>query len=197
MKVELLFPLTGSDRVAVDHGHGLYGALKRGVPELEGLDGLGIHPLRGLPDGGGLLFLPLKKKHLRLRLRPEDIPVALGLAGRSVEVLGARFVLGAPQVYQMLPSERLWARTVTLHFEDSRNEAALAQLRGHLRKFVPAAVWEVRRARTTRIHGKQILGFEVLSSALTPEDSLLLQYEGIGGRRAFGCGIFVRVGERA
>ncbi len=197
MRVELLFPLTGSDTVAVDHGHGLYGALKRCVPELEKLEGFGIHTLRGLPQGGRLLFLPSRKKQLRLRLSPEQIPVALGLAGRPIEVLGARFVLGAPQVHLLQPAGNLWARMVTLHFENAGHESARAQLQKHLHDFSATADWEIRRARTIRIHGKQVLGFEVLAGGLTPEESLRLQFEGIGGRRVFGCGIFVRVGTKA
>jgi len=75
-------------------------------------------------------------------------------------------------------------------------DEARAQLIRHLESEYPKVTWEVRKPRTIRIHGKQILGFEVMAVHLNEQDSLHLQEEGFGGRRAFGCGIFVRVGEQ-
>lgn len=99
-------------------------------------------------------------------------------------------------MHHLMPSDKLWSRLVTIHFEIINHDKARIQLMTHLNSFSSTATWEIRTSRTIRIHGKQVMGFEVLASNLTPEESLRLQYEGIGGRRAFGCGIFVRVGEK-
>jgi len=40
------------------------------------------------------------------------------------------------------------------------------------------------------VHGKQVVGYPVLVSELTPEESILLQENGLGGRRKMGCGFF-------
>jgi len=45
--------------------------------------------------------------------------------------------------------------------------------------------------RTLRIRDKEIVGFALRVEGLTAEESILLQEKGIGGRRRFGCGIFV------
>ena len=45
--------------------------------------------------------------------------------------------------------------------------------------------------RTVRVRGKEIVGFALNATGLTAEESIALQTYGIGGRRRFGCGIFV------
>jgi len=47
--------------------------------------------------------------------------------------------------------------------------------------------------RTIKIRDKEIVGFAVSIEGLSDEESLSLQENGIGGRRRFGCGIFVPV----
>jgi len=41
------------------------------------------------------------------------------------------------------------------------------------------------------IEGEQISGFSLVMHDLRDEDSLRMQYAGIGGNRHLGCGIFV------
>jgi CRISPR-associated protein Cas6 len=47
--------------------------------------------------------------------------------------------------------------------------------------------------RTLRIRDKEIVGFALAVEGLSAEESVMLQEHGIGGRRRFGCGIFVPV----
>jgi CRISPR-associated protein Cas6 len=47
--------------------------------------------------------------------------------------------------------------------------------------------------RTLQIRDKVIVGFAVEVGALTADEALILQEQGLGGRRRFGCGIFVPV----
>lgn len=196
VKVDLAFPVIGAREVFIDHGHALYGAIKQACPGIQTTKSLGIHPLRGRPLPEGRLYLG-ERGILRLRLPIEAIPLAVPLAGRTIEVVQARLTLGAPSIHLLLPSSALWARTVTMRFEDPSHEAAEQQLRTHLDQDYPDVSFQIRRPHTIRIHGKQVLGFEVLAEGLSDEDSMRLQNEGYGGRRAFGCGIFVRVGENA
>jgi CRISPR-associated protein Cas6 len=45
--------------------------------------------------------------------------------------------------------------------------------------------------RVLRIKGMTIVGFAVVLCGLTDDDSLKIQANGLGGRRRFGCGVFV------
>jgi CRISPR-associated protein Cas6 len=47
------------------------------------------------------------------------------------------------------------------------------------------------KRRTLRIRNKEVVGYEVVLGKLAAEESLLVQSAGLGGRRRFGCGIFV------
>ena len=193
--VDLVFPVVQSAMVHIDHGHALYGAIKQACPGIQSIASLGIHPLRGVPIPGGMLMLG-DRSPLRLRIPAEAIHVALPLAGKTLRVVEASIRVGAPSIHVLAHSSALWARTVTMKFAETDNAAAEKQLRRHLERDYPEARFSVRRPRTIRIHGKQILGFEVLVEKLGESDSLKLQEEGFGGRRAFGCGIFVAVGPK-
>jgi CRISPR-associated protein Cas6 len=45
--------------------------------------------------------------------------------------------------------------------------------------------------RTLRIADKTIVGFALMASGLSAEESITLQEQGLGGRRRFGCGVFI------
>jgi CRISPR-associated protein Cas6 len=45
--------------------------------------------------------------------------------------------------------------------------------------------------RTLRVRDKQIVGYALAVTDLDANDSLRLQEVGIGGRRRFGCGVFL------
>jgi CRISPR-associated protein Cas6 len=47
--------------------------------------------------------------------------------------------------------------------------------------------------RTIRIHDKEIVGFALRVDNLQNNESLQLQEKGIGGRRRFGCGLFLPI----
>jgi CRISPR-associated protein Cas6 len=53
------------------------------------------------------------------------------------------------------------------------------------------AVLTITKRRTTCIHGKEIVGYDVVIESLTYDESLALQTHGLGGRRHMGCGLFV------
>jgi CRISPR-associated protein Cas6 len=49
----------------------------------------------------------------------------------------------------------------------------------------------VGRRRVINIAGKKVVGFALDVSELSPESSLKLQEQGLGGRRHMGCGLFL------
>lgn len=198
--VDLAFPIVEGRTVTIDHGHQLYGAVKTAAPAL-GEVPLGIHPLRGQPLEGGLLLLR-PGAVLRLRLTADHLAKALPLAGREVRVGSMLLRLGAPRIEALEPHPTLFARTVVLVKKDpatpDRGRPATApEVTAALQSIAGSgATIRLPKTRSIRIHGQQIHGFEVVVEGLSPESSLRLQAEGLGGRRAFGCGIFVNAGVR-
>lgn len=211
--VDLAFPIVEGLIAPIDHGHMLLGALKQAVPQLAEVDDLAIHPLRGTPLPQGLLHLRHRER-LRVRLPADRIPTALALAGKELRVGSMLLRLGAPSVEVLVPYANLYARTVVVtksvakaeRTADRRTNRAPteAELLTHIKaRCNPTATVRVLRWRTIRVHGKgphganlHVKGAEVVIEGLDDEHSLEIQGKGIGGRRAFGCGIFVNAGVR-
>jgi CRISPR-associated protein Cas6 len=121
---------------------------------------------------------------------------------------GASVTLGVPSIHSLTPVASLTSRLVVISgFTDAEAflEAARRQLEERGIGGVATLVRRVGRKplegrtgsatevmrRTLRIREREIVGFAVRVDELDPEGSLRLQGVGIGGRRRFGCGIFV------
>ncbi len=198
--VDLSFPVLGN-QLPIDHGYALYGGISRILgPNLHARDGMGIFPIPGLRAGAGMLHIS-DRAYLRIRTLIELIPAVLRLAGKPLEIDGQQIRLGVPQTFALTPATTLAARLVTIRgFRDPESflEAAQRQLDALGVRGKP----EIARCRSgthagkpvrriLRIKGKKVVGFAVVVGSLLPEESLVLQERGIGGRRHMGCGLFL------
>lgn len=215
--IDLLFGLTGTS-CPISHEVALFGAISRRIgPETHLPNGVAICAIPGTPVGGGLLQLD-ERSRLRLRMPADEIPRYLALAGKLLDIGGHHVRVGVPTVQALRPAATLRARLVTIKgFREPQPflEAVRRKLSGHateppmcelglseyvraaipLRQHGPHAGEPVRRV--LRIKDKTVVGFEVLVSGLTAEESIILQERGIGGRRHMGCGVFLPFRERA
>ncbi|MFQ5780494.1 MAG: type I-MYXAN CRISPR-associated protein Cas6/Cmx6 [Nitrospiria bacterium] len=185
--VDLVFRLIRSS-IPVDHGYALYSAISRLIPEIHHMKDVGIHPIRGVYTGNGVLNLN-DRSRLILRLSNEFIRPLLKLAGKALDVEGHRLQVGVCETMALRPVTALYSRLVTIKgFMEPEHflEAAKRQLQ---EKSITAEL-QLGSRRTLKIKEKQVLGFEVLATGLTAEDSIQLQEAGIGGRRKMGCGVF-------
>ena len=223
--IELQFPALGSEILA-DHGHALYGAISHLVPKIHAAEmPLRIGPLRGSYVGNGKLRLEPRGSRLCIRVRPDDLPLLLPLAGKSLNLDGHAVRLGVPEVAGLVPAPTLFARLVVLKASSPKQDAAVKKSRDVEKtkryqepaEFLAAIRRELERQgigaeadlplheagdhvgqpcrHVVRIHKKKIVGFSVLVQGLTAEESLTLQEKGIGGRSKMGCGFFVPVKE--
>jgi CRISPR-associated protein Cas6 len=132
-----------------------------------------------------------------------------------LNIQGHALTVGVPEVSPLLPSPALTSRLVVIkhHLEISTFlPAVLAELQrleingtaalvartatGSVEGTEPSQGQPARDPfirRTLRIADKEIVGFALTVSELSTEDSLKLQTVGLGGRRHFGCGVFVPV----
>lgn len=198
--VDLAFRLTGSE-IPVDHGYALYAAMSRIVPEVhEALD-IGIHPIRGIYVGSGKLLLS-DSSRLVVRLSIEDIPFYLKLAGKSLVLDGCRFRVGVSETRALIPAATLYCRIATtknggdsVRFDaEISRQAGTLNIRGKVLR-VPEGIkggsgLDASR-RIFRVKNKRIVGYSVLATELSAEESIVLQEHGLGGRRRMGCGVFV------
>ncbi len=186
--IDLAFRLMGTT-IPVDHGYVLYSALARLVPALHDAAEVGVHPIRGRYQGDGALALAAFSR-LTLRLPDHGIPTFLPLAGKALDLEGHRLRVGVPEVRALRAAATLYARLVTIK---GFLEPApfLEAARRQLHDMGVVADLQVGVRRTVRVKDKPAVGFDVIAAGLSPEASVRLQEEGIGGRRRLGCGIFL------
>jgi CRISPR-associated protein Cas6 len=193
--VTVHFPVQGR-QLPADHGYALYSAITRQLPALHGASWLGLELLSGVPWREGIIVLPTRGAHLRLRLPADHYSQVLPLAGRRLDISGHIIRLGIPIARPLQPASSLYARIVTIKkFTDPAPflDAARRQLDAlgiNATLELPLDEQGRPRRRIVNIHGKSIVGFSLATHNLSDEDSLRLQSSGIGGRCVMGCGIF-------
>jgi CRISPR-associated protein Cas6 len=207
--IDLLFSIRGS-AIPADHGYALFSALCRVLPWLHDEEAIGVHTISGQLVGNRQLRLT-DRSYLTLRLPASRLSEALPLAGQRLDVEGGTIAVGVPKVRALRPAATLASRLVVIKgFTEPVDflDAARRQLReidsGAEVSFIARrAEHSLERAtvreagtplrRTLRIRDKEIVGFALAVQRLSAEGSLELQSVGLGGRRHFGCGIFLPV----
>ncbi len=186
-KVDLGFKVTGTE-LPVDHGFALYGALSRVLPFFHEEGDLGLKFIRGRYVGGGMLDIS-PRSELVLRVPAYRISAFLDLAGKSLDVCGHSLSVGAPITRCLVPAAVLHSPLVTTRNGNDRVRFE-AELNHQMEQMGVRGKLSIGRRRTFTIHGKQVVGYEVLISELTAEESISLLGLGLGGRRKMGCGFF-------
>jgi len=198
--IDLAFPVRGTS-VPVDHGYPLYAALSNLVPEIHAVAWLGVHPISGRRQHPDRLRLG-PRGELRLRLPAEKIPTVLPLAGTRPRVDDAFLTLGAPSVHPLVGAPSLDARLVVVKLTDvpKSDDGAISrelfaeryrqELARQMERLGVRGSLSLEGRRGLSVKGKRVIGFSVRVSDLSDADSVTLQANGLGGKRAMGCGIF-------
>lgn len=214
-KVDLCFPLrtarsNGQDvKLPADHGYLLYSALSQRIQALHTDQEVGVFLINGRPQKDRSLQLQSKSR-LTLRLPYTEISNYLILAGQELNIGGYVVSLQGGYLRPLEPISRLYsALTIIKGF--SEPEAFLNAVQKQLHELniqaQPGLIYQPEilsqnqekttgshspfLRRTLRIRDKNIVGFALQVEGLNAEESIRLQEKGIGGRRHFGCGLFV------
>lgn len=191
--VDLYFHVQGKE-VGVDHGYALYSAISRVVENehdrwLHTSDAVGLIPMRGRYVGGGKLALG-RGARFGLRLPAEQISKVLPLAGKHLEINGDKLRVGTTTTSALIPAAVLYAHLVTTkHGENETrfDEEIQRQLRALDIKGAP----QRGPRRIVSIKDRKVVGYSLLVTGLTADESIRLQEQGLGGRRKMGCGVFL------
>lgn len=206
--VDVWFKLQG-DQIPADHGYHLLSAVSHIVPELHSDEDIGVHPISGIPTGNRRITLS-KASRLAIRLPADRTKQIMPLAGKTLEIGDHNVQVGTPKTVALKPSSRLYSRLVVIKGfmePDDFLEAAKRQMAEMGIKGKPSLVAQPHVAetnpdthtgsrspylrRTLKIRDKEVVGFALRVEELTAEESIRLQERGLGGRRRFGCGIFI------
>ena len=203
--LDILFRVIGTE-VPADHGYALFGAVSRILEGdsdrwLHGNPDIGLLTIRG-PRGAPGRYLLSDTARFGLRLPSDLLPRALKLAGTSIELDGCRLRIGVAQTRALVPGTTLHCRIATTRngHDPARFDAEIARqaaaldLRGRIFRVPRSEPGSANRdpsRRVVRIRDKRVVGYALLATELTAEESIRLQERGLGGRRRMGCGVFV------
>lgn len=183
--IDVVFEISG-ETLPVAYCYALWEELVRLAPQLMENEHIGVIPLR-MPESNEVMLLP-KRAKLILRLPHALADAVSGLSQQQIQVAGSVLRLGSSKARTIHPYSTLHAQLVTGAEDEvafvAEVESALAAL-GVKAKLICGQ----RHTLTDGI--RTISGYSLVLHDLTPNDSLRVQYAGLGKERRFGCGIFV------
>ncbi|MBW1987662.1 MAG: type I-MYXAN CRISPR-associated protein Cas6/Cmx6 [Deltaproteobacteria bacterium] len=186
-KIDLVFKVSGK-YLAVDHGFALYSAISRVCPVIHDDQDVGLKLIRGRYLGNGRLDIS-PNSELMLRLPISRIKDYLGLAGKSLIVQEDIIRIGVPNTRALIPATALFSPLATTKNGQDQTRFE-CEIKKQMEKLGVKGRISVGKRRTFQVHGKQVVGYEILVSELTASASFLVQEYGLGGRRKLGCGFF-------
>lgn len=187
-RVDLAFSLAGRG-VPEDYADPLWQALSAALPWLAEDEATGVHPLARISSPThGQCYLS-KHTRLTLRLAADKVERARALCGTRLD-LGEVLDVGEAKLRPLAPAKVMYSPFVAVGFAD---EAAFStECRRQMAELGIEAQWVVGKAQSLQVEGSAVPGFSLMLHGLRAEDSLRLQYAGLGMQRKRGCGIFVQ-----
>ncbi|MCA1994671.1 MAG: type I-MYXAN CRISPR-associated protein Cas6/Cmx6 [Coleofasciculus sp. S288] len=210
--LEIQFALRGKTLPA-DHGYALYSAIKKLLQEAENESlpkdlpsEVRLCSIPGIPNRAGMIYLN-RGSRLRLRCPSDQMQNWYRFLQNQVfDIRGHLIRLVQPRITLPEASDTLASRLVTFkldaitHVDVPRYflescQKGLERLEIRGQAFIPSDDNGDLARRTIQVKDKKILGYGVVVEGLSQEDSLKLQWHGLGGRQHFGCGWFYPVKE--
>ena len=185
-KVDVWFE-TRAEQLPSLHGYLLYSALCAVQPALHQAEGVGLHTLHGEPLSPRRIR-PVRGARVGLRLPGALLPLALPLVNRSLKLEDCALSLGTFSVSPLQPAASLSTRMATIKNAVEPEAFAEAAAR-QLEALGVAGLIELGPRKIQRIAGATVVGFALRVHHLSEDHSLVLQAEGLGGRRRMGCGV--------
>ena len=183
--IDAVFDVSG-ETLPATYPFALWNALVRHVPSLEEDALVGVIPLRTAASEAGML-LP-KRAKLVLRLPSSLATHFTSLAGQQLDIEGRTLQLGNGKLREIQSYSTLHAHLVigaedeVKFLQDVTNQLSELGIAGKL-------ICGMRNSMTAP--DRSIHGYSLVIHDLKPDDSLRLQYTGLGADRRFGCGIFI------
>ncbi|MDZ4202359.1 MAG: type I-MYXAN CRISPR-associated protein Cas6/Cmx6 [Gallionella sp.] len=183
--IDAVFDIRG-DRLPAAYPFALWDELARRVPQLGADASVGVLPLR-ISGKGQEVLLP-KRSKLVLRLPVALAGHAAALVEAQLDVEGNELQLGEMKLREIQPYPTIHAHLVTGADDETEFINALAERLGPLGV---SGKWICGRRSSLIGPERAVHGYSLVLHDLKPDDSLYLQYTGLGTDRHLGCGIFV------
>ena len=182
---EAVFDVSG-DIIPPIYQFALWDALVQHAPMLADDPHAGVVPLRTSVSEAGMLLAKRSKLVVRLSLSMADNFAEL--ANKHLEIGGATLHLGSGRLRKIQPYSTLHAHLVA---SDKDEVAFLEDVSARLAELGIAGNLLCGMKNSLVHKDRTIQGYSLVIHDLKHEDSLRLQYAGLGADRRYGCGIFI------
>ncbi|MGA1695745.1 MAG: type I-MYXAN CRISPR-associated protein Cas6/Cmx6 [Arenicellales bacterium] len=195
---DMVFRIQGR-QIPTDHAFALSHGLQGALPWLATEPRARVHLIHGpqssngwqRPDDDGLLELSARTR-LTLRVPTTRVHDAQALSGRSLDLYGHTIHIGDahPRPLSRLSTEFAhYVNTPTLAESESDFLETAAEWLNALS--IKPKKMLCGRTRYLKTPDTRLVTRSLLLADLTPDESLVLQTEGLGPHRLLGCGVFV------
>lgn len=175
-----------AEMVPASYQVALWDALVRHIPALSGDALVGVIPLRTSTSEAGML-LPRRSK-LVLRLTTSLAADFASLSGQVLDLGSCTLQLGSGKLRKIQAYPTLHAHLVT----GGEDEVTfLEEVTVRLTELGIAGNLLCGMRNSIQTPDRSIHGYSLVIHDLKPDDSLRLQYTGLGADRRYGCGIFI------
>lgn len=183
----------------VDHAYALSQQIQQVLPWFADEPYTGLHLIHGAESGNGwqrpetedsLLYLSRRTK-LILRLPTHRATDAQVLSGKQLQVAGYTMKIGQASEKALQPSNVLFARHVLAESAQSEEEFLQSMMAA-----ISTMAIQCRKALCGKTHylhtpEKSLFTRSLMLAELSPQDSIMLQVQGLGKGRELGLGMFV------
>ena len=180
-----------------DHAYELSSEIIKLVPEIKNDNRNAIQTLHGPMSGNGWvradgenIFLS-KRAKLCLRVRKDHADKIREIEGKKIKLFGNELNIGKSKIKSFLVVRDLFCRFVSCN-EDLPEENFLEEVQTELRAY-KVNINKALCGQSKRIGfgEKSLYTRSLMIADLTKEEAVILQEEGVGKHRLFGCGIFL------
>ena len=180
-----------------DHAYELSSELIKLIPEIKNDKRNAIQTLHGPMSGNGWvradgenIFLS-KRAKLCLRVRKDHVEKIKEIEGKKIKLFGNDLNIGKSKMKSFLVVRDLFCRFVSCN-EDLPEDIFLEEVQTELRAY-KVNINKALCGQSKRISfgDKTLYTRSLMIADLTKEEAVILQEEGVGKHRLFGCGIFL------
>ena len=183
--IDAVFDVSG-DIIPPIYQFALWEALVHHVPAFAEDTRIGVVPLRTSTSEAGMLLA--KRSKLVLRLTESLASDFARLSGQRLDIGSASLQLGSGKLRKLQGYPTLHAHLVA---SDKDEVAFLKDVTARLAELGITGNLLCGMRNSLVATDRTIHGYSLVIHDLKPDDSLRLQYAGLGADRRYGCGIFI------
>ncbi len=186
-------------QLPLDHAHPLSQAIISELPWIQQTPGAGIHLIHGAESGNGWirpsapdeLLFPSRRTLFTIRTPIEYVDQVKSLDGKAIHICDVSVEFSRPTIRKLSKLTTIFARYILAN--DIEDEAAfLSEMAGLLaEKNIRPQKMMSGRATHLRFPDKTLAARSLMIDGIDPAESVLLQQQGLGDGRSFGCGLFL------